>query len=89
MIPTSPVVPGSEEFEVTYAADQPEYIPLPVVRTEVALLSRWKLTEDERRHIANGGDLFIAMIHFGQNLQPICPIADTPEKALEILMNLV
>jgi hypothetical protein len=86
--PTSPVVPGSEDFEVTYAKDQPEYAPLRVLRTDKALLSRWTLTDEERTHIANGGDLFIAVLHFGQPLQPILPVAAGPTEALEIFMGL-
>ena len=87
MIPTSPVIQGAQEHEVTYAKDQKEYLPLPCIRTEKALLSRWRLTEEERAHIAEGGDLFIVQLHFGDLLQPICPVAASEEQALEVLMN--
>jgi hypothetical protein len=70
----SPVIPGSEEFEVVYAKDQPEYNALPVLRTDKTLVSRWKFSEEEREMIANGADLFICVMHFGQPLQPILPI---------------
>ena len=83
----SPVVPGNEQFEVVYAADQPEYIPLSVLRTEKSLLSRWRLTDAERAHIAGGGDLFICVMHFGHPLQPLLPIADTPENAMTIMVE--
>jgi hypothetical protein len=83
----SPVVPGNEEFEVVYAKDQPEYQPLPVLRTEKALLSRWRLSEAERAHIAAGGDLFVCVLHFGGTLQPMMPIADTPERAMQIMVE--
>lgn len=88
MIPTSPVITNAIEHEVTYAKDQKEYVPLPVIRTEKAILSRWKLTDEERAHIAAGGDLFIVQLYFGENLQPICPVAGSEEEALETLMNI-
>ena len=85
MKPVSPVIPGNE-FEVVYAENQPEYIPLPTIRTEHLVLSRWQLTEEERAHIAQGGDLFILQI--GRTVQqPVMPIADAPDKALQIMME--
>ena len=83
MEPVSPVVPGAEPIETVYAADQPEYRPLPVFRTSRSVLSRWRLTDEEREHIANGGDLFICQMNFGCDLQPIMPMAVAPEVALE------
>jgi hypothetical protein len=83
----SPVVPGNEQFEVVYAADQPEYQPLPVLRTEKSLLMCWRLTDEERAHIASGGDLFLCVLHFGQPLQPLLPIADTAEMAMAIMIE--
>ena len=83
----SPVLPAAGDCEVTYAKDQPEYSPLPVFRTEKAVLSRWTLTEEERRHIASGGDLFICMINFGGPLLPILPIAEDPDTALAIMLD--
>lgn len=83
----SPVVPGNEDFEVVYAKDQPEYQSLSVLRTEKALLSRWRLSDAERAHIAAGGDLFICVMHFGGSLQPMMPIADSPERAMQIMVE--
>lgn len=87
MEPVSPVVPGTEVFETVYAKDQPEYIPLPVLRTNCALLTRWLLSDKERKHIADGGDLFVCVLHFGNPLQPMKPIADTPENAMRIMIE--
>lgn len=83
----SPVVPGNEEFEVVYAKDQPEYDPLPVLRTENTLLTRWKLDDRERAHIAAGGDIFIGVMHFGGRLQPMCPMAVEPDEAMKIMIE--
>jgi hypothetical protein len=87
MEPVTPVVPGNEAFEVVYAKDQEEYTPLPVLRTEKVLLTRWRLNDDERQHIANGGDLFICVLHFGGPLQPIKPMAEFPEDAMRIMIE--
>jgi hypothetical protein len=81
-----PVFPTSGECEVVYAANQPEYTPLPTFRTEKSVISRWRLTEAERRWIAQGGDLFICMINFGGPLLPILPIAADPDTALAIML---
>jgi hypothetical protein len=87
MVPVSPVVPGNQEFEVIYAEKQPEYSPLPALRTEKSMLTRWHLSAEERAHIANGGDLFICCLTFGQPPYPILPIAATPARALEIMIE--
>lgn len=83
----SPVLPTSAEIEVVYAKDKPEYQPLPTFRTDKAVLSRWKLTDAERRYIAEGGDLFICMMNFGGPLLPILPIAADPDSALAIMLE--
>ena len=87
MEPVQPVVPGNEEFEVVYAKNDPTYPPLPVLRTEHAMLSRWRLTDEERAYIAAGGDLFICVLHFGDKLQPIMPIAKSAEEAVKIMVE--
>ncbi len=74
MEPVSPVL--TEEFvpnEVVYAKDQPEYMPLPVLRSPNGMvMSRWKLSESEREAIAAGADIFLSLWTFNQPLQPIC-----------------
>ena len=87
MEPITPVLPASGECEVTYAKEQPEYLALPVFRTEKAVLSRWRLTEAERRYLADGGDLFLCMMNFGGPLLPILPIAADPDTALQMMLE--
>lgn len=73
MEPVSPVL-GAEfqEFERLYAKDQPEYKPLPVIRNaKGVLLSRWKLTDQEREAVAAGADIFLSNWTFNQPLQPV------------------
>lgn len=83
----SPIIPGSEQFEVVYAKDQPEYHPLPVLRTENTLVSRWRLTDQERERIAAGEDLFVCVMHFGQPLQPLLPVIGQ-DQAIEAMVEL-
>ena len=69
-----PVVAGLEKQEVVYAVDQPQYIPLRVLRANGsmgAVVSRWTLTEEQRKDVANGADIFLELSTFNQPLQPI------------------
>ena len=67
---------------VTYAKDQPEYRPLPVVQLhgpECRTISRWTLTPAEREAVAKGEDLYLEQLLFRDEhgtpnpLQPILP----------------
>ena len=59
---------------VVYAADQPEYQPLPVwKRQSGAVVTRWKMTWRERFAILLGRDLYLEVLTFGQPLQPLYP----------------
>lgn len=73
MDPVSPVI--SAEFvdkEVVYAKDQPQYRPLPVIRNaDGVVMSRWSLTLEERKAIADGADLFLFGYTFNRPLQPV------------------
>lgn len=69
-----PVFEGLEGEEVIYAEDQPQYIPLRTLVSktpERCVISRWSLTDAQRKKIADGGDLFLMLYTFGQPLQPI------------------
>lgn len=68
--PSQPVDGG----HVVYAADQPEYQPLPVWRRESgAVVSRWRLTWRERVAILLGRSLYLEVLTFGGPLQPVYP----------------
>lgn len=61
---------------VVYAKDQPEYLPLPVAKLhgdEGRVISRWRLTDEERAQIAAGADLYLEVLTFHQPLQPLLP----------------
>jgi hypothetical protein len=85
----SPVVPGHESSEtVATAKYHPElYNPLPILQTARAVMSRWRLTPEEREYLASGGDLMIAQLNFGGKLQPIMPMAVPPEQALQMFIE--
>lgn len=59
---------------VVYAADQPEYQPLPVWRRESgAVVTRWRLTWRERFALLLGRSLYLEVLTFGRPLQPLYP----------------
>lgn len=82
-------IPGHEADEVIIARDQPEYIPLPALGIELTLpgfgtvpglLTRWRPSDEERAALANGADVWIETMTFGQPMQPVristeCPLA--------------
>lgn len=69
-----PVVDGLEAHEVVYAKNQPEYNPLRTLRSntkECRVLSRWSPTPEQRQALAEGADIFLELLTFGNPLQPI------------------
>jgi hypothetical protein len=66
--------------EVQIAADQPQYRTLPVLATVVAVMSRWRLSDEERAAIAAGADLYIIQANFSSTLQPIRPIIELSDE---------
>jgi hypothetical protein len=66
--PSRPVDGG----HVVYAADQPEYQPLPVWnRQDGRVVSRWTLTWRERFAALLGRPLYVEVMTFGSPLQPV------------------
>lgn len=73
------VAPRTGAPEVTLAEDQLEYRPLTVAAYQhndrpgkaFMLLSRWRLSDEERRRIAAGEDLYLAVCTFGDPMQPV------------------
>lgn len=70
------VQPMTGAYEVTVAATQSEYEPLVCAvywdedLESPVLLSRWKPSPEERQRIADGEDLYLGVVTFGQGLQP-------------------
>lgn len=69
-----PVIEGLEEKEIVYAKDQHPYIPLRTLvgnSRDRRVLSRWEPTPEQRKAIADGADIYLQLLTFGQPLQPI------------------
>ena len=74
MTPVSPVMPGSEPIEVVLGKDQPQYAPLPAVyldSTARPMITRWRLSDEERRAVADGADIVLQQLTFQQPFQPV------------------
>lgn len=74
MEPVSPVMPGSESIEIVLGANQPEYTPLPAVYLDTparTMITRWRLTDEERLLIAIGADIVLQQSTFGNPFQPV------------------
>lgn len=68
---------------VLYGAGQPEYRPLPALRTtdaEGRVLTRWRPTAEELQALLTGDDIYLEVLTFGntcvkcgqkQGLQPV------------------
>lgn len=74
--PSRPVDGG----HVVYAANQPEYRPLPVwKRQDGRVVSRWRLTWRERIAALMGRSIYLEVMTFGAPLQPIFPTLSEDE----------
>lgn len=70
------IAPRTGAPEITLAEDQIEYSPITAGVYENAdgsraLLTRWRLTDDERAAIADGEDLYLMLLTFGRPMQPV------------------
>jgi len=70
-----------EGANVVYAANQPEYLPLPAEYRGgkgCEILTCWELSPDEIKRIQETGKIWLSVLTFGQPLQPLCLSADKP-----------
>jgi hypothetical protein len=84
----SPVLtPELQPDEIVYAKNQPEYHPLPVLRSpEGIVMSRWQLTEAERQAVASGADILLSVYTFNQPLQPLyIEVCEADRSLLEVV----
>jgi len=67
------------EKNCVYAENQPEYLPLPVHKTEDGIVtSCWKLSFDERIKVLFGGKIWWSVMTFNKPLQPQKPSINKP-----------
>lgn len=73
-IPVSPVVPGLNLPERLIGEGQPGVEPLPATYFQELgqLLSRWQLDEEERKRVAETGEVWLIQTTLGRPMQPIC-----------------
>lgn len=74
MKPVSPVMVGSEPIEIVLGELQPEYDPLPAVYLDTPsrpMITRWRLTDEERDAIAAGADVVLQQMTFRKPFQPV------------------
>lgn len=87
MTPATPVLPRqpkTRDLEIVFAKDQPEYLPLPAIRTsDGQVITRWRLSWADRFRLLWSGDLFLRQLTFNGPLQPQSPTAYEPEITFE------
>lgn len=70
MISVTPVVVGLEPYELKIGGpenNQPQFFTLHALRaTDGRVMSRWRLTEEERQAVANGADLYLTLYTEGR-----------------------
>jgi hypothetical protein len=77
-----------EGHNVVYAKDQPEYLPLPVLKTVDGLvISCWSLSFAERVKVFFSGKIYFMTLTFNKPLQPQRPSVDMPEEVIRVLVN--
>ena len=89
MEPVSPVMPGSAAIEVVLGKNQPEYVPLPAVYLDTdarPMITRWRLSRDERVAVATGADIVLTQLTFGHPFQPI-HVQITEQEAMPLLLG--
>lgn len=67
---------------VIYGKGQPAYSPLPAHRSlgpYGEMVTRWRLSDEERQAVAEGGDIYLKVLTFQKKLQPLqvgvfCPV---------------
>lgn len=68
-----------EQANVTFAKDQPEYLPLPAYRdADGCVTTCWKLTWKERLYVLLAGKVWWQTLTFNSPLQPQKPVIRTP-----------
>lgn len=76
MKPISPVAYDPETrfgvSEITFAKDQPEYLPLPALKFQDGLVvTRWGFSFWERVNILFGGSVYLGQLTFNTPLRPV------------------
>ena len=76
-----------KESNCTYAEDQPEYLPLPVFKSDSPsgeCISCWQLSWKERFKILFTGKLWLSMWTFNKPLTPVLPTVNKKDLIKEV-----
>lgn len=69
-----------KECNIVYAKDQPEYLPLPCHKTEDGTVtSCWGLSFMERIRVALTGRIYVRILTFNFQLQPLKLLVKKPK----------
>lgn len=80
MKPTSPVIPNETHSEIIVAEHQDEYQNLPSIRlADESILTRWKLTEEEKKIVGETGNIYLIMKTFGKPVMPVMIQVEQPK----------
>jgi hypothetical protein len=75
-----------EGCNVTYAKDQPEYLPLPAYRNISGdVTSCWKMNFKERLKALFTGKVYFTLLTFNNPIQPQIASIDKPVKDIELI----
>jgi hypothetical protein len=76
-----PVVEGLEDYEKIYALEQRQYIPLRTLPGENgdSAITKWELSDTQRKAIADGADILLEVMHFKGPLAPVRMMVAKPE----------
>ena len=69
---------GSEAHEIVIGKGQPEYLPLPAIRSADMVTCRFRLTWRERLAVAIGGNLWLQQMAFARPFQPVMIHTEEP-----------
>lgn len=68
---------------VVYAADQPEYQPLPAMKIpedpQGLIVTKWELSPEELEEINKTGSIHLSVLTFNNPLQPVLLTVGMPE----------
>jgi len=81
MKPVSPVIPGENFEEIIVAEHQDEYLNLPVIQCNEngLILSRWELSDEDLKTIAETKSVWLFMHTFGKPVTPVSLQVEKPE----------
>ena len=73
-----------DECNVTYAENQPEYLPLPALKmADGEIVTCWGLSIRERLRILFSGRIWLSVLTFNKPLQPLLISANKPFQGMQ------